>query len=83
MRLHPAAQLAGSVCKMRSHQNFSTQLVALHHEAHTNNSLVYYGNKSAVGGDVALSAMGIVMKLAMILASVCIGIGIGSPDVWI
>ena len=31
-----------------------------------NNSLVHYGDQSAIGGDVALSAMGIVMKIAMI-----------------
>ena len=43
-----------------------------------NNSLVYYGDQSTVGGDVALSAMGIVMKMALILVSVCIGISIGS-----
>lgn len=46
-----------------------------------NNSLVYYGNKAAVGGDVALSAMGIVNKISMILLSVCIGIGIGSQPI--
>jgi len=44
-----------------------------------NNSLVYYGNQTTVGGDVALSAMGIVNKISMILISICIGIGIGSP----
>ncbi|MCB6364655.1 MATE family efflux transporter [Intestinibacillus massiliensis] len=46
-----------------------------------NNSLVYYGNQSPVGGEIALSAMGIVMKLAMILGSVAIGIGVGSQPI--
>lgn len=46
-----------------------------------NNSLVYYGNQSSVGGEIALSAMGIVMKIAMILGSVAIGIGIGSQPI--
>ena len=35
-----------------------TQLVACIMQVTMNNSLVYYGNKSAVGGDVALSASG-------------------------
>jgi putative MATE family efflux protein len=46
-----------------------------------NNSLVYYGNHSEVGGDVALSAMGIVNKISMTLVSICIGIGIGSQPI--
>lgn len=46
-----------------------------------NNSLVYYGNMSSVTGDVALSAMGIVLKINMILISICVGIGIGSQPI--
>lgn len=46
-----------------------------------NNSLVYYGDHSNVGGDVALSAMGIVMKVNMILISFCIGIGVGAQPI--
>ena len=46
-----------------------------------NNSLVYYGNQTTVGGDAALSAMGIVNKISMILISICIGIGIGSQPI--
>lgn len=46
-----------------------------------NNSLVFYGNHSEVGGDVALSAMGIVSKISMTLVSICIGIGIGSQPI--
>lgn len=46
-----------------------------------NNSLVYYGNLSIVGGDVALSSMGIVLKISMIIISFCIGIGVGSQPI--
>lgn len=46
-----------------------------------NNSLVYYGNQTEVTGDVALSAMGIVLKVNMILVSICIGIGAGSQPI--
>ena len=59
-----------------------TQLVACLMQIVMNNSLVLYGNQVSTGGDVALSAMGIIMKLAMILASICIGIGIGSQAIW-
>ncbi|MEG2685230.1 MAG: MATE family efflux transporter, partial [Erysipelotrichaceae bacterium] len=46
-----------------------------------NNSLVYYGNLTSIGGDVALSSMGIVMKIAMIITSICVGIGIGAQPI--
>lgn len=46
-----------------------------------NNSLVHYGNLSKVTGDVALSAMGIVMKISMILIAFNIGIGVGSQPI--
>lgn len=46
-----------------------------------NNSLVFYGDRTTVGGDVALSAMGIVGKIGMIMVAVCIGIGIGSQPI--
>ncbi|MEG1301790.1 MAG: MATE family efflux transporter, partial [Erysipelotrichaceae bacterium] len=46
-----------------------------------NNSLVHYGALSSVGGDVALSAMGIVSKVSMIITSICIGIGIGAQPI--
>ena len=58
-----------------------TQLVACAMQVVMNNSLVYYGNQSDVTGDVALSAMGIVMKIVMILGSFCIGIGVGSQPI--
>lgn len=46
-----------------------------------NNSLMYYGDLCDVTGDVALSAVGIVLKVSMILISVNIGIGIGSQPI--
>ena len=58
-----------------------TSLVACIMQVVMNNSLVYYGNQTEITGDVALSAMGIVMKIAMILASVCIGFGIGDQPI--
>lgn len=58
-----------------------TALVACIMQVVMNNSLVYYGNQTEITGDVALSAMGIVMKIAMILASVCIGFGIGAQPI--
>lgn len=86
MRLHlKELKLDASICKNVIALGTSsgiTQLVACVMQITMNNSLVYYGNMSKVGGDVALSAMGIVMKLAMILASVCIGIGIGSQTIF-
>ena len=58
-----------------------TSLVACIMQVVMNNSLVYYGNQTEITGDVALSAMGIVMTIAMILASVCIGFGIGAQPI--
>lgn len=58
-----------------------TSLVACIMQVVMNNSLVYYGNQTEITGDVALSAMGIVMKIAMILASVCISFGIGAQPI--
>lgn len=58
-----------------------TQVAATVYQVVMNNSLVHYGNQNAVGGDVALSAMGIVNKVSMILIAVCIGIGIGSQPI--
>ena len=46
-----------------------------------NNALVHYGNQSPVGGDIALSAMGIVMKVSSILIGVDIGISVGAQPI--
>lgn len=58
-----------------------TQSVACIMQVVMNNSLVYYGDKSPIGGDVALSAMGIVMKIAMIMGAVGVGVGIGAQPI--
>ena len=46
-----------------------------------NNSLVYYGNQSEIGGDIALSAMGIVVKISMIMNAIAVGVGIGAQPI--
>lgn len=58
-----------------------TQAAATVTQIVLNNSLVFYGERSMVGGDVALSAMGIVNKISMIMVYVCVGIGIGSQPI--
>lgn len=77
-------KLVPGVCKNALALGMSsglTQLVACVMQVVMNNSLVYYGNQSAVTGEVALSAMGIVMKIVMILGSVCIGFGVGAQPI--
>ena len=58
-----------------------TQSVACIMQVVMNNSLVFYGNQSTVGGDVALSAMGVVMKIAMIMGAFGVGVGIGAQPI--
>lgn len=58
-----------------------TQSVACIMQVVMNNSLVHYGDLCATGGDVALSAMGIVMKLSMIMGAFGIGVGIGAQPI--
>ena len=60
-----------------------TQSVACIMQVVMNNSLVYYGNQSPIGGDVALSAMGIVMKVSMIMAAFGVGVeGLVPSQYW-
>lgn len=58
-----------------------TQSVACIMQVVMNNSLVYYGDQTQIGGDVALSAMGIVMKIAMIMGAFGVGVGIGAQPI--
>ena len=77
-------RLDGAICRAVTALGISsciTQLASTVLQITMNNSLVYYGNQSPVGGDVALSAMGIVMKVSMIIISIDIGIGIGSQPI--
>lgn len=59
-----------------------TQLSAVTLQIILNNSLVKYGDMNEVGGDVALSAMGVVLKVSMILLAVNIGIGTGAQPIF-
>lgn len=85
MRLHKESmKLNKSICQKVISLGISsgiTQSAATVLQVILNNSLVLYGNMSSVGGDVALSAMGIISKISMIILSVCIGIGIGSQPI--
>lgn len=77
-------KIDGSVCGAAVSLGISScvlQMAATLLQIVMNNSLVYYGNQSTVGGDAALSAMGVVMKINMIIISICIGIGIGSQPI--
>lgn len=59
-----------------------TQTAATFLQVILNNSLVYYGDLSPdVSGDVALSAMGIVLKVSMILIGINIGMGVGAQPI--
>lgn len=46
-----------------------------------NNMLVTYGSDSIYGADIPLAALGIVMKVNSIIASVMVGLGIGSQPI--
>ena len=85
MRLkREALQLDWTVCKNVIYlgvSSFILQISAALLQVIMNNSLVYYGNLSPVGGDVALSAMGIILKLHMIILAFCVGIGIGAQPI--
>lgn len=85
MRLHlRSMRLRAVVCLKACALGVSsciTQLAATLLQIVMNNSLVFYGEQTSVTGDVALSAMGIVLKVSMILLSVCIGIGIGAQPI--
>ncbi len=77
-------RIDGNICRLAMPLGLSsgiTQVASTILQVVMNNSLVYYGNKTDIGGDVALSAMGVVNKIGMILISICIGIGIGSQPI--
>lgn len=85
MRLPRASmKLAKYICKSIFYLGISsgiTQSAATVLQIVLNNALVIYGNKSSVGGYIALSAMGIVSKISMIILAICIGIGIDSQPI--
>ena len=72
--------VCGKVCSLGVSSGI-TQGVACIMQVVMNNSLKYYGDLSPVGGETAQAALGIVMKIVMILGSVGIGIGVGSQAI--
>jgi putative MATE family efflux protein len=61
--------------------SFIVQFSGLFVQIVMNNSLKHYGALSVYGSDIPLSALGIVMKINMILLSVVLGISIGSQPI--
>ncbi|WKY46790.1 MATE family efflux transporter [Eubacteriaceae bacterium ES3] len=60
-----------------------TQIGALIMQTVMNNVLVYYGNMTPeIGGDAALSAMGIVMKIIMVMGGLAFGVGLGAQPIF-
>lgn len=58
--------------------SFILQIGSIFTQIILNRSLIHYGNLTPeVGGTVALAAVGIVLKIYLIMTSVCVGIGIG------
>lgn len=78
--MRPDGRLCGKMLALGISSGI-TQGVACLMQIVMNNSLKYYGDLTPVGGETAQAAMGIVMKIVMILGSVCIGIGVGSQAI--
>lgn len=58
--------------------SFIIQVGAIVTQTIMNNQLMYYGNlEKDVNGVIALAAVGIILKIYMILVSICVGIGVG------
>lgn len=77
-------KLKWTLCTAVTSLGFSsciTQSAATIMQVVMNNTLVYYGDMTSTTGDVALSAMGIVLKVSMIITSIGIGIGIGAQPI--
>lgn len=62
--------------------SFITQMAISIVQITMNNSIRYFGALSIYGSDIPLSAIGIVMKVNMIVISIILGIGIGSQPIW-
>lgn len=73
----------GIITKIASYgsSSFVTQVSNAIVNVVLNKTLVHYGQSSIYGSDIPLSAMGIVMKINMILVSVVIGIAIGAQPI--
>lgn len=77
---HPHAGLLTRVLEIGASSGL-VQISATIMQIVLNNSLLHYGNMEALGGDAAIGAMGIVMKVNMVFISICIGIGIGAQPI--
>ncbi|MGN0383414.1 MAG: MATE family efflux transporter [Eubacterium sp.] len=61
--------------------SFITQFANSIVQISMNNLLQHYGNQCQVGGDTAMTAMGIVLKTNMILIGICVGIAQGAQPI--
>ncbi len=78
--LHPNVKLRLEIIKLGTSAGI-TQFAAFIMQIVMNNTLQYYGNQSGITGGVAIGAMGIVMKIMMVLAAICMGLGIGAQPI--
>lgn len=86
IRLKPSKmKLVPDICKQILTLGSSSavnQIVNITMQIILNNSLAFYGAMSAIGADIALSSMGITMKISMLLTSLCLGIGVGAQAIF-
>lgn len=62
--------------------SFITQIAVAFVQIVMNNMIVIYGARSIYGTDIPLSALGIVMKVNMILIGAILGFAVGSQPIW-
>lgn len=79
MKLHPRLFRASIALGLSS---FITQIAIAIVQVVMNNTIATYGALSPYGSDIPLSALGIVMKVNMILISIILGIGVGAQPIW-
>lgn len=78
--LRPEMALVFS-CMALGLSSFITQCANAIVQVCSNNLLIHYGNLTSVGGDTAMTAMGIVLKTNMIIIGICVGIGTGAQPI--
>lgn len=79
--LRPDFRLIGNIATLGL-SSFLTQISAMLLQIVMNNMLRFYGEQSVYGAEIAISGMGIVMKLSGIMISVMVGISIGSQPIF-
>lgn len=62
--------------------SFITQIAIAIVQIVINNQIIRFGAQSVYGTDIPLSALGIVMKVNMILVSTILGFAVGSQPIW-